>query len=137
METANKALNAMQQVMESVSWFVMDQANQLDAIQQTHIQGKNPYIDKKINDQSERLVNWIVKHEELETKFAELLKELTDMREEYIKAIKRANFLYMKLENMELINKDVIYWKQKAEFAEATRKLIFSELTRLRNGKEN
>lgn len=137
METANKALNAMQQVMESVSWFVMDQANQLDAIQQTHIQGKNTYIDKKINDQSERLVNWIVKHEELETKFAELLQHLTELQQTYIDQQRATNAIYWRLKNPELINKDVLFWKQKAEFAEATRKLLFNELTRLKDGKEN
>lgn len=137
MEPGNQALNLLQQILNNVEFFVADQADQLDKLQSHYQAGKNPFIDKRINDLSDRLILWIDKHEELQTKFAELLQHLESMQQDYINMTKATNVIFYKLKDLELINKDALYWKSKAEYYNSTRKLIFNEYMRLKNGQKD
>ena len=136
METANKALNAMQQVIVIAENQTLSIANYLNYI--TEI---NPTPTARqlsiIEIEQQRLIDHINNLEDMQQKFAELLQHLTELQQQYIDQQRATNAIYWRLKNLELIDKDVLMWKRKAEFAEATRKLLFNELTRLRNGKEN
>lgn len=136
METANNALNAMQQVIVIAENQTLSIANYLNYI--TEINPKpTPRQLSVIEVEQQRLIDHINNLEDMQQKFAELLQHLTELQQIYIDQQRATNAIYWKLKDLELINKDVIYWKRKAEFAEATRKLLFNQLTRLRNGKEN
>ena len=137
MEPGNQALNLLQQIMFTVEKFVTYQAEQLDQLQNNYQAGKNPFIDKKINELSDKLIFWINKHEELQNKFAELLQHLESMQQDYVNMSKATNVIFNKLKDLEVINKDVLYWKGKADYYYNTRKLIFNEYMRIKNGQEN
>ncbi len=137
MEPGNQALNLLQQILGIVEYFVTDQANQLEQLQNHHTAGKNPFVDKRINDLSNRLVSWIDNHEQLQTKFAELLQHLQTMQSEYTTMDKATAVIYYKLKDLELMHKDAIYWKARAHYLETTRKLIFNQYMNLKNGKED
>jgi len=137
MEPGNQALNLMKEIMYTVESFVTYQADQLEQLQSHKLAGINPFVDIKINELSDRLIFWINKHEELQTKFAELLQHLEIMQQDYIDMTKATNVLFYKLKDLELINKDALYWKGKAEYYDNTRKLIFNEYMKLKNGQEN
>lgn len=137
MEPGNQALNLLQQIMFTVENFVTYQAQQLEQMQDHNQAGKSFFVDKKINDLSEKLIFWIDKHEELQNKFAELLQHLQTMQQNYIDMSRATNLIIYKLKDLELINKDALYWKEKAEYYENTRKIIFNEYIKLVNAKEN
>ena len=137
MEPGNQALNLMKEIMCIVESFVTYQADQLEQLQSHKLAGINPFVDKKINELSDRLIFWINKHEELQTKFAELLQHLESMQQDYIDMTKATNVIFYKLKDLELINKDALYWKKKAEYYNNTRKLIFNEYMKLKDGQEN
>jgi hypothetical protein len=137
MEPGNQALNLLQQIMFTVENFVTYQAQQLEQMQDHNQAGKSFFVDKKINDLSEKLIFWIDKHEELQNKFAELLQHLQTMQQDYIDMSRATNLIIYKLKDLELINKDALYWKQKAEHNENTRKIIFNEYMKLKNAQEN
>jgi hypothetical protein len=137
MEPGNQALNLLQQIMFTVENFVTYQAQQLEQMQNHNQAGKSFFVDKKINDLSEKLIFWIDKHEELQNKFAELLQHLQNMQQDYIYMSRATNLIIYKLKDLELINKDALYWKQKAEYYESTRKIIFNEYIKLKNAQEN
>jgi hypothetical protein len=137
MKPGNQALNLLQQIMFTVESFVTYQADQLEQLQAHQQAGINPFVDRKINELSDRLIFWINKHEELQNKFAELLQHLESMQQDYIDMTKATNVIFYKLKNLELINKDALYWKKKAEYYDSTRKLIFNEYMKLKNGQEN
>lgn len=137
MEPGNQALNLLQQILQVVEFFVTDQANQLDSLQENYIQGKNPYIDQKINNQTDRLLIWIERHEQLQNKFAELLQHLQNEQERYIEKHRATAIILAKLQSMELMNKDALFWKQRAEYMEATRKVLYNELTRVKNDQKD
>jgi hypothetical protein len=84
MEPGNQALTLLQQIMFTVENFVTYQAQQLEQMQDHNQAGKSFFVDKKINDLSEKLIFWIDKHEELQNKFAELLQHLQTMQQDYI-----------------------------------------------------
>ena len=137
MEPGNQALNLLQQIMYTVESFVTYQADQLEQLQAHQQAGINPFVDKKINELSDRLIFWINKHEELQTKFAELLQHLESIHQDYIDMTKATNVIFYKLKDLELINKDALYWKTKAEYYNNTRKLIFNEYIKLKNGQKD
>ena len=137
MKPGNQALNLLQQIMFTVESFVTYQADQLEQLQAHQQAGINPFVDRKINELSDRLIFWINKHEELQNKFAELLQHLESMQQDYIDMTKATNVIFYKLKDLELINKDALYWKKKAEYYYSTRKLIFNEYMKLKNGQEN
>jgi hypothetical protein len=137
MEPGNQALNLLQQIMLTVENFVTYQAQQLEQMQDQYQAGKNFFVDKKINDLSEKLIFWIDKHEELQNKFAELLQHLQTMQQDYNNMSRATNLIIFKIKDLELIHKDVLFWKQKAEFMENTRKIIFNEYIKLKNAQEN
>ena len=137
MESGNQALNLMKEIMYTVESFVTYQADQLEQIQAHHLAGNNYFVDRKINELSNRLIFWLNKHEELQTKFAELFQHLESMQQDYIDMTKGTNVLFYKLKDLELINKDALYWKAKAEYYDNTRKLIFNEYMKLKNGQKD
>jgi hypothetical protein len=137
MEPGNQALTLLQQIMFTVENFVTYQAEQLEQMQDHNQAGKSFFVDKKINDLSEKLIFWIDKHEELQNKFAELLQHLQTMQQDYIDMSRATNLIIYKLKDLELINKDALYWKEKAEYYENTRKIIFNEYIKLKNAQEN
>jgi hypothetical protein len=122
MEPGNQALNLLQQIMFTVENFVTYQAQQLEQMQDHNQAGKSFFIDK---------------HEELQNKFAELLQHLQTMQQDYIDMSRATNLIIYKIKDLELINKDALYWKQKAEHYENTRKIIFNEYIKLKNAQEN
>ncbi len=136
MEPANKALNAMQQVIVIAENQTLSIANYLNYISEIN-PTPTPRQLSVIEVEQQRLIDHINNLEDMQQKFAELLQHLTELQQTYIDQQKATNAIYWRLKDLELINKDVIYWKRKAEFAEGTRKLLFNELTMLRNGKEN
>jgi hypothetical protein len=137
MEPGNQALNLLQQIMFTIETVVTYQADQLEQLQAHQQAGINPFVDKKINELSDRLIFWINKHEDLQNKFAELLQHLESMQQDYILMIQATNLIFYKLKDIELINKDALYWKGKAEYYDNTRKLIFNQYMKLKNAKEN
>jgi hypothetical protein len=137
MEPGNQALNLLQQIMFTVENFVTYQAEQLEQMQDHNQAGKSFFVDKKINDLSEKLIFWINKHEELQNKFAELLQHLESIQQAKNDMQRATNLIFFKLKDLELIHKDALYWKQKAEFMESTRKIIFNEYIKLKNAQEN
>lgn len=137
MEPGNQALNLLQQIMFTVENFVTYQAQQLEQMQNHNQAGKSFFVDKKIDELSEKLIFWINKHEDLQNKFAELLQHLEIMQQNYNDMSRASNLIFFKLKDLELINKDALYWKSKAEYYSNTRKIIYNEYIKLKNGQEN
>jgi hypothetical protein len=137
MEPGNQALNLLQKIILIVENYVSYHAQHLEQMQMHNQAGKNYFIDKKIEELSEKLIFWIDKHEELTNKSAELLQHLESIQHANNDMQRATNLIFFKLKDLELINKDALFWKQKAEYYENTRKIIFNEYIKLKNAKEN
>ena len=134
MSTPNNALNILAKIIANAEKMILSQANYINVLQEFY---KSNSIISKIEFEQNRLMEWIQVHETLEQQFAELLTYLEN-QENYVKEantnVARVVFRY---QNLEAINKDAIYWKNKAEYYQKTRGLIFNQLTKLQDGQKN
>jgi hypothetical protein len=136
MEPGNQALNLLQQIICIAEKQTITIANYLNYIREVN---PNPTakVARIIEGEEEKLTQHIVYLEELQSKFIELMQHLESIQQDYIDMTKATNVIFYKLKDLELINKDALYWKGKAEYYYNTRKLIFNEYMRIKNGQEN
>lgn len=131
MNPPNDALNYLHKIMQITEMQIVSLANYVDTLT-----NRNARADI-IEAEALRLAEMMANHEQLQTHFAELLNYLQDT-ENFVRECKdnleRALF---RVKHLEMINKDVNYWKGRAEYLDATRKLIFNELQQMKHGKEN
>ena len=134
MSTPNNALNTLAKIIANAEKAILSQANYINVISEFY---QSNAIITKIEMEQARLIEWIQVHEVLEQQFAELLTYLED-QENYVNSVngKIAKVIF-RYQHLEAINKDAIYWKEKAEYYEKTRKLIFNQLTKLQDGQKN
>ncbi len=130
MNEQNKALNLLASILINVEFFVTDQAEQLNYLQEQQAAG-NKFVDAKILKQSDRLIEWIDKHENLQNQFAELLTYLKDNQEATFNFIEQRNKAILNYAHIEAINKDVLYWKDRADYYKNTRRLFYSAYIRI------
>jgi len=132
MNEPNQALNLLSKIIYKAEQFVLYQANYVNYITESTQASKS-----KIELEESRLIDWINVHDNLQNQFAELLTYLENT-ENYVKDannnIAKVIFSY---QHLELINKDAIYWKTKADFYERTRKVLFNQLIKLQDEQKN
>jgi hypothetical protein len=134
MSSPNNALNILAKIISNAEKAILSQANYITAMDE-YFQSNAIII--KIEMEQQRLMEWIQVHEILETQFAELLTYLED-QENYVKeANGNVAKIVFRYQHLEAINKDAIYWKEKAEYYEKTQRLIFNQLTKLQDGQKN
>lgn len=134
MSTPNNALNILAKIIANAEKMILSQANYFNTINEVYKSNANMY---KIEMEQQRLMEWIQVHETLEQQFAELLTYLEN-QENYVKeANTNVAKVVFRYQHLEAINKDAIYWKNKAEYYQKTRGLIFNQLKKLQNGQEN
>jgi hypothetical protein len=136
MEPGNQALNLLQQIISIAERQTITIANYLNYIREVN-PNPTPKVARIIEGEEEKLTQHILYLEELQNKFIELMQHLESMQQDYIDMTKATNVIFYKLKDLELINKDALYWKKKAEYYDSTRKLIFNEYMKLKNGQEN
>jgi hypothetical protein len=136
MEPGNQALNLLQQIISVAERQTITIANYLNYISEIN-PNPTPKVARIIEGEQEKLIEHINYLEQLQTKFAELLHHLESMQQDYIDMTKATNVIFYKLKDLELINKDALYWKGKAEYYDSTRKLIFNEYMKLKNGQKD
>jgi hypothetical protein len=134
MSTPNNALNILAKIITNTEKAILSQANYINELQEFY---QSNSIISKIEFEQNRLMEWIQVHETLEQQFAELLTYLQN-QENYVKEantnVARVVFRY---QHLQAINKDAIYWKNKAEYYQKTRSLIFNQLTKLQDGQKD
>jgi hypothetical protein len=136
MSIPNESLNLLAKILINVEFFVTDQANQLNYLQEKFEQGSK-HLETKIQSQTFKVVEWIEKHEQLQTQFENLLNYL-ESQEKYTRGANDSiSKLILRYKHLEAINKDAIYWKEKAEYYEKTRKILFNQLTKLQDGQKD
>ena len=136
MEPGNQALNLLQQIISIAERQTITIANYLNYIREVN-PNPTPKVARIIEGEEEKLTQHILYLEELQNKFIELMQHLESMQQDYIDMTKATNVIFYKLKDLELINKDALYWKGKAEYYNNTRKLIFNDYMKLKNGQEN
>ena len=136
MEPGNQALNLLQQIITVAERQTITIANYLNYISEIN-PNPSPKVARIIEGEQEKLIEHINYLEQLQTKFAELLNHLQGMQDDYLTMHKKLTFYHHKIENLELINKDVIYWKNKSSFYQGSLKIVFNEYKKLKDGQEN
>ena len=136
METNNQVLNLLANIINTNEKQILIEANYIESLQEKKV---SDYIIEK---QTFKLAEMINQHEQLETKFAELLQFLEGQTDKLKTMQQVVNISIEKVKSISLINKDAIYWREKATFYNATRKILFDELQKvkaenqqLKNGK--
>jgi len=131
MNTPNDSLVLLAKIITKAESFIINQANYVDYL--TTI-GLNSI---KLETEQSRLIEWINTHEDLQSQFAELLTYL-EKTENYVKEVNgEVVKVVFRYKHLEAINKDAIYWKEKAEYYEKTRKILFNQLTKLQDGQKD
>jgi len=134
MSTPNNALNILAKIITNTEKAILSQANYINVLQEFY---QSNSIISKIEFEQNRLMEWIQVHEILQQQFAELLTYL-EGQENYVNSVngKIAKVVF-RYQHIEAINQDAIFWKNKAEYYEKTRKLLFNQLTKLQDGQKD
>lgn len=126
MDTNNQVLNLLANIINTNEKQILIEANYIESLQEKKV---SDYIIEK---QTFKLAEMINQHEQLETKFAELLQFLEGQTDKLKTMQQVVNISIEKVKSISLINKDAIYWREKATFYNATRKILFDELQKVK-----
>ena len=131
MNIPNEALNLLAKVIKQSENHVLNVANYVNYLQQAN-PNPNGALKLKLEIEEQRLESWIIEHEQLQTMFTELCDYLEKNELEKKESNRVAYTAIEKVKSISLINKDAIYWREKATFYNATRKILFDELQKVK-----
>ena len=139
MNNPNEALNLMQNIINKLEQQALSKANYINELEQKKVR-----MDL-IERQTYELANMINQHEELENKFAELLTIIQDVYNNAMEAKKAMQQMIFERQHIMLINKDVLHWKNQADYYKNACKLFLDKQHQLQqqinkleqNGKNN
>jgi hypothetical protein len=134
MSTPNNALNILAKIITNAEKAILSQANYINVLQEFY---QSNSIISKIEFEQNRLMEWIQVHETLEQQFSELLTYLENQENYVNKTNSNVAKVVFRYQHLEAINKDAIYWKNKADYYQKTRSLIFNQLTKLQDGQKD
>jgi hypothetical protein len=136
MNQPNQTLNLLHKTLGNIEWLATSMGEHMIYLTESNNNGKN---NNRIEDQLRKIIEWTNRYDEIENAFNLLLEYLQQNENITMDAVKIRDAALMRISHLEAVNKDAIFWKDKADFYKKSNHLLFNELVKERaeNGKEN
>jgi len=134
MNTTKDTLILIDKIIKITERYSINVANYLQYLDDNNSTGR---YTARIATETDRLIEFIGLHENLQEQFVLLVDYLKNLQSENVLLKKGFEIAHEKCKTLELINKDPIELNNKINYYKKAAKLMFNEVTRLKNEQQN
>jgi hypothetical protein len=130
----NNTLNLIDKIIKITERYSINVANYLQYLHDNNSTGR---YTNRIEIETNKLIELIGLHENLQEQFQLLIDQLKNLKKENSELNRGFSIAYLKYKDLELINKDPIELNKKIDYYKKAAKLMFDEITRLKHEQQN